>query len=316
MKQRLDVHMYVTPRCNLACPHCYYDAFDRTRHPDNMMSLDEIASVLNGLCERFDADISVEGGEPYLRKGIEHVLSDLDQSVLGALTLTTNGTVKIRSEEKVLRHLSSLRISIDGHVDELNKELRGVELAPILATLRRLRDQEVPFWVRMTLWKRNIRALREIYDWADENGITRLSLFEYQSSGRGIGQDLLYGVTTPAADAFLDEIVELSRPDSMEMLTVNLAERRVDTVLGRRDELGGNGIEVAQLSEVPNCTINYDGTIGISPWRVTAEGAPDVFTTTGTDGYLDVIEEAAGTGGLRDDSGCISRVQLRAGVAA
>lgn len=309
-KPKLDVHLYVTPRCNLACPHCYYDALDRSQHPDNLMSLDEISSVLTGICGRFDADVSVEGGETFLRKGIGGMLSRLDADVLSALTVTTNGTVPIRMPAAALRGLRGLRVSIDGHVDELNKQLRGIEVAPALRTCQSLRERGVPFTVRMTLWKQNIGLLREIFDWVEDNGIERLSLFEYQSSGRGIGQDLLYGVSSADIDGFLADLAGLARPSCLRYLTVNFAERRVAATLGHAGLLASSGIQTQELPRTANCTINYDGTIGVSPWRVTAHGASDVFTSIAADDFLGVIEAAASKGTLNDDSGSISRVQL------
>ena len=86
-KLRLDVHLYVTPRCNLSCPHCYYDAFDRKQHPNNLISLEDISALLTGLCNRFDADISLEGGEPFLRAGINRVLAELDATCSERLPL-------------------------------------------------------------------------------------------------------------------------------------------------------------------------------------------------------------------------------------
>jgi MoaA/NifB/PqqE/SkfB family radical SAM enzyme len=312
-RPRLDVHLYVTPRCNLTCPHCYYDAFDRKRHPDNLISLGEISALLNGLCKRFNADISLEGGEPFLRVGIDRMLTELGSAVLRTLTVTTNGTVKIRTEPNVLRGLGQLRVSIDGHVDELQQELRGVDLAPVLDSCRLLQVRDIPFWIRMTLWKRNVRALTEIYAWVEQHKIQYLSLFEYQSSGRGIGQELLYGVSGADVAAFLDDLVELPRPPCLQGLTVNFAERRVESVIAQRHRLEGADLTLHELPETPNCTINYDGTVGVSPWRVTAMGAPDVFTTTAAPDFFEIIERASAEGALRDDSGCISRVQIRGG---
>jgi MoaA/NifB/PqqE/SkfB family radical SAM enzyme len=312
-KPQLDVHLYVTPRCNLSCPHCYYDAYDRTRNPEHLISLTEIGAVLTGLCDRFDADISLEGGEPFLRGGIDRLLAELDPDVLACITVTTNGTVKLGPSPHILRGLRNLRVSIDGHDDELQHELRGVELAPVLRRCQQLRDWDVPFTVRMTLWKKNVRNLSSIYSWVDENKFERLSLFEYQSSGRGLGQELLYGVSARDVDHFLDDLARLRRPQSLQLVTVNLAERRVEAVLALRDHLETGGFGVHELSEVPNCTVNYDGTVGISPWRVTAHGAPDVFTTTNAVDYLDTIEAAAAKGALQDESGCLSRIQIRCG---
>jgi MoaA/NifB/PqqE/SkfB family radical SAM enzyme len=221
--------------------------------------------------------------------------------------------VRIKTKPSALRSLGQLRVSIDGHISELQRELRGVDLAPVLASCRRLDNQDVPFWVRMTLWKRNIRALADIYSWVAANKIRRVSFFEFQSSGRGIGQELIYGVSSADVDAFLHDLITLARPACLEMLTVNFAERRLAAVEAQRSRLNGADITLCELPETPNCTINYDGTIGISPWRVTSHGAPDVFTSTTAPNFFQIIERAVAHGELRDDSGCISRVQLRFG---
>jgi MoaA/NifB/PqqE/SkfB family radical SAM enzyme len=309
-KQPLDVHLYVTPRCNLTCPHCYYDALDRTQHPDFVISAEKISDTIVDLCDRFDADISLEGGEPLLRMGFEDMLAKLPADILGSLTVTTNGTVPLHAPESVLGHLGSLRVSIDGHTDELQRELRGVELEPVLATCHGLQASHIPFAVRMTLWRRNIAQLEEIYAWADAHRIAWLSLFEFQPSGRGAGLDLRYGVTAPQAEGFLDDLVSLQRPDCLRRLTLNLAERRIEAVLSRRERLAKAGLSIRDLPPRPNCTVNYDGSVGISPWRVTAHGAPDVFTSLDAPDWLDVVRAAAADGGLDDGSGCISRVQV------
>ncbi len=311
MKIPLDVHFYVTPRCNLSCPHCYYDALERGRPPANLMALPVISEVLTGLCDRFEADISLEGGEPFLRAGLGNMLATLKAEVLSSITITTNGTVKLAAPQEVLRQLGGIRVSIDGHLDELQQVLRGVDLAPVLRSCAKLRQWQVPHTVRMTLWKRNIGSLAAIYDWAAENEITRLSLFEYQSSGRGIGQDLMYGVSTPEVRRFITDFIELPRPETLELVTVNLAERRVEDVISRRKAFSDAGIVVKELPETANCTVNFDGTVGVSPWLVTAHGAPDVFTRVTEPDFLDIVEKAAGAGALQDRNECLSRVQLR-----
>lgn len=311
MTTPLDVHLYVTPRCNLSCPHCYYDALERGRQPVDALELPEIARILTGLCARFDVGISLEGGEPFLRAGVGAMLATLDASVLGCITVTTNGTVRVAAPTAVLRQLGGLRVSIDGDTDELQRELRGVAMAPVLATCAKLRERQVPHAVRMTLYRRNVRRLAEIYAWAAANEIAWLSLFEYQASGRGIGQDPVFGVSPDDIDHLLADLVRLARPTGLRLVTLNLAQRRVQTVLGREDLLVAAGVMVRRLPETANCTINYDGTVGVSPWMVTAHGSPDSFTHTSSPDFLDQIEKAAAVGALRDDGPCLSRVQLR-----
>ncbi|MFI6999345.1 radical SAM protein [Nocardia sp. NPDC050175] len=307
----LDVHLYVTPRCNLSCPHCYYDALERGRQPDNVLSLAEVSRVLNGLCERFDADISLEGGEPFMRAGLGKMLSTLDAAVLSRITVTTNGTVRMLASTTVLAALGDLRVSIDGHTDDLQQELRGVNVAPVLDTCTKLRSQGIPHTVRMTLYRRNIRRLGEIFVWAEANEVARLSLFEYQASGRGIGQDALFSASAEDVDCLLDDFTALPRPAGLKVVTLNLARRRMAAVQGREGALAEAGIKVRWLPAVANCTVNYDGTVGISPWKVTAHGAPDIFTHTTAPDFFDQLEASAVSGGLSDDGDCISRVQLR-----
>jgi MoaA/NifB/PqqE/SkfB family radical SAM enzyme len=307
----LDVHLYVTPRCNLTCPHCYYDALERGRPPENLMPLDTIATVLNGLSANFEADISLEGGEPFMRAGLGTMLATLPPETLRCITITTNGTVRLAAPPEVLRQLGGLRVSIDGHTDELQQELRGVDLAPVLRTCGTMDKLGLPFVARMTLWRRNIDELPAIYDWAVANSLTRLSFFEYQPSGRGLGQDLLYGCAGRQVTRFLDRLVEQPPPEPIRLVTVNLAERRVDEVSARRDDLAQAGVLVKELPDTPNCTVNFDGDVGISPWKVTSHGAPDVFTTVGEPDFLGIVERAAEQGRLQDSSECLSRVQLR-----
>ncbi|MBK8078538.1 MAG: radical SAM protein [Kineosporiaceae bacterium] len=311
MRTPLDVHLYVTPRCNLSCPHCYYDAMERGRQPADTLDLQEIGRILTGLCERFDADVSLEGGEPFMRAGLGSMLSTLDASVLARITITTNGTVRVAAPKAVLSQLGGLRISIDGHTDQLQQELRGVEVAPVLATCASLRSMRVAYTVRMTLYRGNVRLLRDIYSWLAANEIARISLFEYQASGRGIGQDQMFGVSSSDIEQLLSDLLRLPRPPGLELLTLNLAQRRVESAMSRQEELSDAGVGLLQLPENANCTINYNGTVGVSPWLVTASGSPDIFTSTHSPTFLDEIEQAAVRGGLHDAGPCLSRIQLR-----
>lgn len=303
----LAVHLYVTPRCNLSCPHCYYDALERTSHPADLLSLERIEEVLNDLAERCRPDVHLEGGEPFIRRGVDRLLDRLDPSVLATITVTTNGTVRLRSESETLRALAGLRISVDGHTDALQREMRGVELAKVLRTFRDLQARDVPFMARMTLWQGNVEALDDIYAWVEENDVTRLSLYEFQPSGRGAATDARFRIDDGAFASFLDAFATTTPPGCLERLTLHLAERRVGALDARRAELRRRGLTTRLLPPAANCTINYDGAVGISPWRVTAHGAADVFTTLDAEDFWDVLLDRARGGALDDDSACISR---------
>lgn len=160
----------------MECPHCYYDALGRGGTPEDALPLHELGRVITDICQRFDADISLKGGEPFLRKGLGDMLATLPWDVLRRITLTTNGTVPIVALASTLRALGALRVSIDGHDDRTHRALRGVDLAKVLNTCRALADLQVPFVTRMTLWRDNTEHLREIYAFIAEQAMKRLSL--------------------------------------------------------------------------------------------------------------------------------------------
>lgn len=308
----LDVHVYATPRCNLECPHCYYDALGRGGTPEDALPLHELGRVITDICQRFDADISLEGGEPFLRKGLGDMLATLSPDVLRRITLTTNGTVPVVAPAAALRALGALRVSVDGHDDRTHRALRGVDLAKVLNTCRALADLQVPFVTRMTLWRENTEHLREIYAFVAEQGMKRLSLFEYQASGRGSAQDSSLGVTDAQMDRFFQDLLHTPRPTTVELLTINLAKRRVEAAQSLAGDLADAGIALNLLPRVANCTVNYNGEIGVSPWQVTAHGASDTFAHVSSGNFLDVVEDAALAGSLYDTGEFISHVQLRA----
>lgn len=303
----LAVHIYVTPRCNLSCPHCYYDALERTQHPTNEMTLEQIERVLVGLADRFLPDVHLEGGEPFIRRGVDALLDRLDPTVLRTITVTTNGTVRLRTAAEALRHLDALRISVDGHTPALMDEMRGADLAKVMRTCHELAERAVPFMVRMTVWRKNIRRLSEIYEWLAEHEVPKLSLYEFQPSGRGMAVDEQFSVSDEDIDALLVALTELPPPACLQRLTLHLAERRLEALRAHESRLRAAGLRIRELGSVANCTINYDGSVGISPWRVTAYGAPDVFTTIDAPGFWETLASATASGSLHDESPCISK---------
>ena len=106
----IAVHIYLTPVCNLTCTHCYYDAMGPNDDPGPILRIDELVNSITWLCERFDADLHLEGGEMFLRSDVDEILAALPPQCLSALTLTTSGTVPIRVRPELLKKVGDLRI--------------------------------------------------------------------------------------------------------------------------------------------------------------------------------------------------------------
>ena len=116
--------------------HCYYEALPANSPTGRLLTPLEIADAIVTLSEDYDADFHVEGGEIFLRPDLADVFRLVPDPYWRYLTITTNGTlpiVPVLPAEK-LRLLGDLRVSVEGHTDELQRVMRGIALAPVLRT--------------------------------------------------------------------------------------------------------------------------------------------------------------------------------------
>ncbi|HEV2595249.1 MAG TPA: GTP 3',8-cyclase MoaA [Sphingomicrobium sp.] len=88
------VRMSVTDRCDLRCRYCMAEKMDFLPRKD-VLSFDEIVELSDILIARGVRRIRLTGGEPLVRKGIEHLVAELGRRIgngLDELTMSTNGT--------------------------------------------------------------------------------------------------------------------------------------------------------------------------------------------------------------------------------
>ena len=193
-KRRLFVHIHVTPNCNLECKHCYYDAKPANFKTEYSLSIPDIASIITVLYEEYDAFFDIEGGELFLRKDISQLFNLLPPDYWGRITITTNGITKITITSGVMLKLDEFRVSVEGHTDELQREIRGIDLAPVMKTCAQLRSAGVPLVLRITLHKKNVQYLAEMLRCFIKQGFDKFSLYEFQATGRGLMHELEYAL--------------------------------------------------------------------------------------------------------------------------
>lgn len=88
------VRMSVTDRCDLRCRYCMAEKMTFLPRKD-VLSLEEIGDLADIFIARGVKRIRLTGGEPLVRKGIEHLVCELGKRIgrgLDELTMTTNGT--------------------------------------------------------------------------------------------------------------------------------------------------------------------------------------------------------------------------------
>lgn len=137
------------------------------------------------LVDNYDAYFDIEGGELFLRKDIHELFSSLENEYLNRLTITTNGTINFDYTYSYLQQLDELRISFEGHTDDLQQSIRNIPLKKPLYTAKQLLKRHVPVVIRITLHKQNFLYIKEMIEFFKNHGFLKFSLYEYQSSGRG-----------------------------------------------------------------------------------------------------------------------------------
>lgn len=138
----LRVHLQVTNECQLKCRHCS----QLTREPlEGELTLTEIYSFIDQLSAIGTQELSIGGGEPFLRDDLVNIVSYASKKGI-SVSISTSGLFISRAVAKKLAEigLKQIRISFDGASEKSYDYFRGK------GTYRRA--------------IRGIKTLRELFD--------------------------------------------------------------------------------------------------------------------------------------------------------
>lgn len=264
---KLNVHIYVTPVCNIYCKHCYYGA-SKTVSPVNLLTIQQLYDIITELDTEYDSDFHIEGGELFLRKDMNQLFERLSEDTLKHITITTNGTLNLERHKNYLTKIGCLRISVCGHTDEMQEELRGIKLEPVLKNVRAAKKENLPLTLRMTLQKKNYGKLltESLRYFKEKEDIKKFSLYEFQAVGRGEKLDNVFSLTEENFEKVL-ELLETLKDEAIQ-LRISLAGKRKNIVEKYKTRLNQWGYQVTYMSPEKSLTINYDGSVGICAWNV------------------------------------------------
>ena len=140
-----DLRISVTDRCNFRCNYCMpKETFDKDYKylPHNaLLSFEEITRIAKVFVAHGVQKIRLTGGEPLLRKGLEHLIEQLAvlRTVEGLpldITLTTNGSLLARKARDLkAAGLQRVTVSLDGLDDAVFRSMNDVDfpVADVLA---------------------------------------------------------------------------------------------------------------------------------------------------------------------------------------
>lgn len=129
-----DLRISVIDRCNFRCIYCMpKDVFGRNYAflpRSELLSFEEIERVAQAAVDLGIAKIRLTGGEPLLRRQIEHLIERLARLPV-ELTLTTNG-VLLKAKAKALKNagLQRVTVSLDGIIDAAFRRMTDSNFGP------------------------------------------------------------------------------------------------------------------------------------------------------------------------------------------
>lgn len=162
----------VTDKCNLRCRYCMPGRGITSRPRQELLSFEEIVTIVKAAVQLGIENIRVTGGEPLIRKELANLISSLNKIAgIKDISLTTNG-ILLREYAVELKRagLKRLNISLDSLIKDrykwitrkgnLSDALRGIKAAfkagfsPIkinVLLLDEMSIHEIPDFLRLTI---------------------------------------------------------------------------------------------------------------------------------------------------------------------
>ncbi len=171
---KLDGYVIFTPtyRCNLSCEHC--NLTSRNKKADEL-SLNEISNIFGRSDLLRNINISISGGEPFLREDIIDIVKII-LSENNTVSIITNGTQTERIADFVNASIDLSKINISFSLDgigDVHDSIRGMgAFERLIESVNLLKRKKIKFSCGAVIQKNNIEHLNFIYDYCKTNDIT------------------------------------------------------------------------------------------------------------------------------------------------
>lgn len=176
----------ITDRCNLSCPHCFSSAGKVNRGELSTAACERIIDSLTRLgAER----IGWTGGEPLLRKDLEHLIAyALERGIQSGIT--TNGVPLTRRRAESLKQsgVRAIQISLDATTPEGFQLIRAGtrrEFELVLAAIESTRACEIPLHLAMLLGAATLDDARSFIEMARQYGARSVRFCGFVPWGHG-----------------------------------------------------------------------------------------------------------------------------------
>ncbi len=207
----------ITDRCNLSCPHCFSSAGKVNR---GELSTAACERIIDSLAQLGAERIGWTGGEPLLRKDLDHLISyALDRGIQSAIT--TNGIPLTRSRAESLKKagIRAIQISLDATTPELFKLIRGGsprEFDLVIQGIEATRSCDIPLHLAMLLGAATLPDARPFIELARSYGAKSVRFCGFVPWGFGDNDEvrarLQFDGRMPELKAFIEECLDIESP--------------------------------------------------------------------------------------------------------
>lgn len=255
---------HITNKCNLRCSHCYQESY--TDEIDlSLDDLKEIADMIFSTMKTWHkkGDISITGGEPFIKKELFPLLSYLnDSDEIIRLDVLCNGILINHDNAeklKTIKKLNNVQISLDGATPEIHDKIRGPgTFDKALNGIRILVNHGIDVKVMFTLQRLNMGEIPGLIDLAIREKISGLTIERMVPTGSG--KDKKKSLLRPDELREIFQYIsdradlEYKKGHNLRILKYRPLWINIDPC---RADIGSSTVPHEELGAI--CSIGYDG---------------------------------------------------------
>ena len=166
----------VTPRCPNKCIHC--GAADMMT-PNNEMTVEEITNTINQALDLGTYLITIDGGEPMVRKDLPEIVAAIDKTKTTVSMFTSGFRLNDeRAQALKAAGLNSVKISFDSADPDVHDKFRGRKGAfdDATAAVKSAKGAGIMTDMYLTISPYNIDNIDDLYQMAAEMGMDEMSM--------------------------------------------------------------------------------------------------------------------------------------------
>lgn len=186
----IDLWINVTNKCNLRCIHCHLSSGVPLK--DEMTTI-EIFEVIDEAIGMQLKQLTISGGEPFIRDDILAILEYAHEQPIERLVIITNGTLITEEMAEKLKSCEvDVQVSLEGAKKETHEFIRGRgTYDKTIRGIKTLVHAGVYTRIGMTITKNNMDEMEEMAEFAKNMGLRDLHFIILQEKGRAENNERL-----------------------------------------------------------------------------------------------------------------------------